>query len=305
MPAPDPRALRRAFGSFMTGVTIVTTRDATGKAFGFTANSFTSVSLDPPLLLVCPGKFLSSYAAFASCRHFAVSILAEGQETVSNIFASFKGDRFAEVPHRDDARGIPLIDGACAQFSCATHQLVDAGDHALLLGRVEAFSHRELRGLGYAAGQYFSLGLERGALEPTDRQDICGAIIDLRGRVLLEETERGMRPPQIVRKGRTHLRRNLKEALVGLGLDVRLGPAYSVFDDPATHSAYILATADHLPTSGGLVAVDTVDLPNLKFTTQPIAEMMTRYATEARTGDFSLYLGDAQSGETHRLSERI
>jgi len=95
----DPRALRNAFGSFMTGVTVITSRDASGAPVGFTANSFTSVSLDPPLLLVCPGKFLSSYDAFTNCSHFAVNVLAEGQEEVSNTFAGYKGDRFAKAAH--------------------------------------------------------------------------------------------------------------------------------------------------------------------------------------------------------------
>lgn len=76
----DPRDLRSAFGRFMTGVTVVTARAPDGTSVGFTANSFTSVSMDPPLLLVCPGKFLSSYQTFAECTDFAISILAEGQE---------------------------------------------------------------------------------------------------------------------------------------------------------------------------------------------------------------------------------
>ncbi|MEP0940380.1 MAG: flavin reductase family protein, partial [Rhizobiaceae bacterium] len=88
MSAPDPRVLRDAFGAYMTGVTVVTARRADGVAVGFTANSFTSVSLDPPLLLVCPGKFLSSYETFASCTHFAVSVLAEGQKDIATVFAS-------------------------------------------------------------------------------------------------------------------------------------------------------------------------------------------------------------------------
>ena len=94
MTPPDPRALRDAFGSFMTGVTVVTALGPDGNPVGFTANSFSSVSLDPPLLLVCPGKFLSSFEVFANCTHFAVNILAEGQEAGANTCASVKCDRF-------------------------------------------------------------------------------------------------------------------------------------------------------------------------------------------------------------------
>ena len=84
----DPKALRGAFSRFMTGVTVVTSLTPKGEPVGFTANSFASVSLDPPLLLVCPGNHLSSFEVFQSATRFGVSILAEGQEEISNMFAS-------------------------------------------------------------------------------------------------------------------------------------------------------------------------------------------------------------------------
>lgn len=303
MTGPDPHDLRQAFGRFMTGVTVVTTCDASGRPLGFTANSFTSVSLHPPLLLVCPGRFLSCFDAFATCTDFAVNILAEGQETVSNTFASFKGDRFAQVAHRRDRNGNPLIDGAIAQFSCATHQVVEAGDHCLLIGRVTTFDQHEGAGLGYADGRYFSLGLERDMLETTDRQVICGAIIETAGHALLERTPQGYRPPQIARKDRTQLRPDLKTELSRRGVSAELGAVYSVFDDATAHSAYILARAER-PLSTQLEAVPLERLATLAYTTEPIADMMTRFAVESRTRDFGLYLGDAQHGETHTHTER-
>lgn len=157
LPHLAPQALRSAFGRFMTGVVVVTTRDTTGEAVGFTANSFSSVSLDPPLLLVCPGKFLSSYQAFAGCQHFAISILSEDQQHVADIFARSKEDRFTQVPHHLNAAGIPLIDQAIVNFSCTTHHIAEAGDHAILIGQVEAMSQTEGRGLGYMNGQYLRL----------------------------------------------------------------------------------------------------------------------------------------------------
>lgn len=154
----DRRLLRQAFGSFLTGVTVVTTRNTDGEPVGFTANSFTSVSLDPPLLLVCPARSLSSFSAFAQCAHFAVNVLAEGQEEVSNTFAGFKGDRFARVAWRADSDGSALLEGAAAQFSCRTSQIIPAGDHIVLIGEVKCFTVSEKCGLGYSAGTYFSLG---------------------------------------------------------------------------------------------------------------------------------------------------
>jgi len=302
----DPRALRQAFGRFMTGVTVVTTRTPDGTPFGFTVNSFSSVSMDPPLLLVCPGKFLSSFDAFASSMHFAVNILAEGQEDVSNTFASFKGDRFAQTSHRDDANGIPLIDGAIAQFSCATWKSLPAGDHQILIGKVTDFSQSEGRGLGYAGGQYFSLGLERAALEQTEGRAICGAIIAVGDAVLLEQTPDGYRLPQIERSDRGQLRQDLQEDLAARGISARLGPAYSVFDDASRgqHFAYFLGTSDDIQVNAPLQAVPVADLPTLTYTTPAVADMMARYALEFRTRSFGLYLGDAKRGDVHALSER-
>jgi flavin reductase (DIM6/NTAB) family NADH-FMN oxidoreductase RutF len=300
-----PEDLRRAFGRFMTGVTVVTTRDATGQPFGFTANSFTSVSLDPPLLLVCPGKFLSSYAQFATCTHFAVNVLAEGQEDISNTFASFTGDRFAKVPHGQDENGIPLIRGALARFSCATHQVVEAGDHCILIGKVLHASQREGAGLGYADGQYFSLGLERQTVAARGQKAICGAIIEVGDQVLMEHSATGYRPPQVERTDRARFRQALKDSLAARGVEARLGAAYSVFEDDHTHWTYVLGTAQSLPATGGpFVAVDVSALHELDYTSDAVASMMTRYAAEARNRDFSLYLGGVQRGEIHNPKDR-
>ncbi|WP_425078158.1 flavin reductase family protein [Ruegeria denitrificans] len=300
----DPRDLRRAFGKFMTGVTVVTTRNASGMALGFTANSFTSVSLDPPLLIVCPGKNLSSYGEFSACTHFTVSVLAEGQEDVSNTFASFKGDRFAKTDHSLDAREIPLITGAVATFSCRTHRVVEAGDHCVLIGQVEAYSHNDRPALGYANGRYFSLGLERGALEPTGRRIVCGAIIEHEGRVLLEKTDAGFRPPQVTLSVRRQLRDSLRQDLHDRGIDANLGVVYSVYDDATAHHVYVLGNAPDLPKHGKLEAVAIEDLAALSYTTTPITTMISRFALESRTRDFSLYLGSAQQGDVHSFSER-
>lgn len=297
----DQRALRSAFGSFMTGVTVVTTRRTDGTPVGFTANSFASVSLDPPLLLVCPGDHLSSFRDFKSCRHFAVSVLAEGQENVSNAFASSIGDRFAVAPHHDDANGVPVIDGAVCTFSCRIHSVVPAGDHIVLMGEVTAFSQTEGPGLGYSNGAYFSLGLERAALSSRAQSTIGGAIIACDNTVLLEPTAYGYQPPHITCREHTAIRSDLKNAL---GL-THLGPVYSVFDDPGTgtHFTFIRATVAHAGAHPALEAVPITTLPTLAYTSPAIKDMMIRYAQEAQNGDFGLYLGDAQRGGVHTTSD--
>ncbi|HSF90621.1 MAG TPA: flavin reductase family protein [Paracoccaceae bacterium] len=306
MTSLDPRALRNAFGSFMTGVTVVTALRDDGTPVGFTANSFSSVSLDPPLLLVCPGKFLSSYEAFANCTHFAVNILAEGQEDVSNTFASFKGDRFAKVSHSLDLHGVPLIDGASTHFSCTTHHVSPAGDHCILIGQVAAFEHSDRQGLGYVGGQYFSLGLERSAFEETSSTAVCGAIVEDGDNVLLVRTEDGFRPPQSTHADRGRLITELQDTLAGKGITAELGQAYSVFEGDKTraHQAYFLATGSVTQPSADIVSVPINDLPQLAYTTPAIGRMMNRFALEARTRNFSLYLGNTENGAVHDLPRR-
>lgn len=305
MPEIDPRALRSAFGSFLTGVTVVTTKDEAGVPHGFTANSFASVSLDPPLLLVCPGKFLSSFSVFESCGAFSVSVLAEGQEDVSTVFAGFEGDRFSQVAWSSDGQGVPIVDGAAATFSCRTHKVIEAGDHIVLLGEVVEFSSTGQRGLGYAAGQYFSLGLERAAAAaPVSRREVlAGAIIERDGSVLLEQTESGWRPFQLNLEGRTHVRRTLSEYLSAAGMPVILGKAFSIFEDRkrGVHYTYFHALAETDAPVGLGEYVPIAALPTLTFASEAHAAMLARYALEFETRNFALYVGDESDGDIHDL----
>ncbi len=153
----DPRALRRAFGAFATGVTIATTHDAAGAPVGLTANSFTSVSLSPPMVLLCVAESAASYPAFAAADAFAISVLAEGQRALARTFATRGVDKFAGVAWSPRATGAPVIEGAAAWFDCRRHTLTPAGDHAVLIGRVVAFDARPAAPLGYVHGGFFAV----------------------------------------------------------------------------------------------------------------------------------------------------
>ncbi len=296
----DPKALRNAFGAFPTGVTVVTTRTAEGAPVGFTANSFTSVSLDPPLLLVCPAKRLTCYPVFEGCRHFAVNVLAEGQEAVSNTFASFQGDRFAQVGWHAGPNDIPVLDGTAAHFICSTHDIRDAGDHAILMGRVVTFTQSGLRGLGYAGGQYFSLGLEREAAAPTvGRRTFAGALIVRDDDILLTETGGGFDLPRIPLTEPVPVRAAVKEWLGVVDPTAQLGKAYSIFDEGGDHFTYFLAHAEGTkdPTTGRYAPV--ASLEGRDFASPAVASMLTRFATEFRTRMFGLYVGDETAGDVH------
>jgi len=164
----NPTVLREAFGQFPTGVTVVTAVADAGTPVGFTANSFSSVSLDPPLLLVCPGRSMSCFSVFETCQHFAVNVLAEGQQDISNKFAKHQGERFNEIPWRQDATGMPLIDGAAVQFSCTTYKVVDAGDHIILIGGIDTVVSSDRPGLVFVSGGYLSLAQERETTQAPD-----------------------------------------------------------------------------------------------------------------------------------------
>ncbi|MBA4340293.1 MAG: flavin reductase [Hyphomonas sp.] len=151
----DARTLRDALGCFATGVTVVTAMDKDGKPVGLTANSFTSVSLDPPLLLVCIAKTSSSLKAMEQAEHFGVNVLHIGQQPVSNRFARPGEDRFAETAWQRGQHDVPLLAGALVNFECVRHAEYDGGDHVILVGRVERARYEPRRDpLLYFKGKY-------------------------------------------------------------------------------------------------------------------------------------------------------
>jgi len=133
------RELRLALGSFPTGVTVVTCLDSNNKPLGFTANSFTSVSLDPQLISICIDKGSFNIDSFSKVRHFAVSVLSEEQQSISTTFATPNEDRFKNINWESSNTGSPIISGAVAWFDCNTEQVINAGDHLILIGKVVAF----------------------------------------------------------------------------------------------------------------------------------------------------------------------
>jgi flavin reductase (DIM6/NTAB) family NADH-FMN oxidoreductase RutF/pimeloyl-ACP methyl ester carboxylesterase len=151
----DARTLRDALGCFATGVTIITTNTAEGLPIGLTANSFTSVSLDPPLLLVCVAHTSSSATALKATDYFAVNVLQIGQQMTSNRFAGKLEDRFANSDWTLGETGVPILSGSLSTFECAREALYDGGDHFILVGRVIKASYEPRRDpLLYFRGKY-------------------------------------------------------------------------------------------------------------------------------------------------------
>ena len=150
----SPDEFRRALGHFATGVTVVATCDGDGRPTGLTASAFTSVSLDPPLVLVCVDHKAQSYPALLERGRFAVNVLGADQEAVSRRFATTRLDKFDGVPFRLSPLELPLLDGALAQLECVTVSTHTEGDHTILVGRVERAHLAAGAPLVYYRGRY-------------------------------------------------------------------------------------------------------------------------------------------------------
>ena len=146
---------KAVMGSFAAGVTVVTTVDSEGRKWGLTATAFTSVSLDPPLCLVCVHKNSGSHGPLTAAGKFAVNLLSAEQDGLSNHFASRKDDKFAEVEHSDGAEtGCPLLSGALATMECVTEHVYPGGDHDIFVGKLVSTSVSDGQALVYWRGKY-------------------------------------------------------------------------------------------------------------------------------------------------------
>ena len=157
MPPVDPLTFRSLLGSFASGVTVVTVRDGAGRLAGMTATSVASVSLEPPLVLVCVGHEATFLDPMRGATHFALNILAEDQEPLSRQFAAEVSDRFAGIAHSVDQTGVPLLDGVAAHILCETQAAHAAGDHTIFVGLVTGGACFPRRPLLHFRGAYHRL----------------------------------------------------------------------------------------------------------------------------------------------------
>jgi len=147
----------RTCARFVTGVTVVTVLDADGTPHGMTASSFTSVSLDPPLVLVCVDHRATVLEHLRRAGHLGINVLSEDQRELSVLFARRGQNRFNGIEWHAGQTGVPLIPGALAHFECGLNKMVDAGDHAILIAEVLHAEHREGRPLVYFGSDYHRL----------------------------------------------------------------------------------------------------------------------------------------------------
>lgn len=140
----DSRSFRKTLGCFASGVTVVTTlTPGAGEPVGVTVSAFSSLSLDPPLVLFCLGNSTSSMDAFKAFGHFAINILSERQRDLSIRFASRSADKWQGVPTTTWTSGVPILSGCLANLECSLVNIVDGGDHQIFIGKVEKLKHQE------------------------------------------------------------------------------------------------------------------------------------------------------------------
>ena len=157
--ALDAREIRNVMGHFATGVTVITTKDRTGKPFGLTVNSFTSLSLNPPLVVVCVDKTVDCYSCFDETKVFAVNVLSEDQEELSRRFATKGIEKFAGIQWRMGEHGSPLLDGVIGTIECKVTRSYEGGDHTIFLGEILSATAKGDRPLIFFKGKYHRLPL--------------------------------------------------------------------------------------------------------------------------------------------------
>jgi flavin reductase (DIM6/NTAB) family NADH-FMN oxidoreductase RutF len=148
---------RRACGRFATGVAIAGAMDAKGVPHGLTVNSFSSVSLDPPLILICLGHAIAAIDVFREARHFGLSVLRANQRALSERFAAPMDNRFDSLAWRKGKAGSPLLDDVLAQIECATVRRFSAGDHDIFIGEMTSAAVDQGEPLIYFASEYREL----------------------------------------------------------------------------------------------------------------------------------------------------
>ena len=308
----DTRDLRRALGTFLSGVTVVTCVDGLGRPRGFTANSFTSVSLDPPMVLVCIAKSAQSIDAFLGADGFSVNILGDHQKSVSQLFASKSAEKFQSVGWLSGSTGAPRLRENIAWFDCQTRQRVEAGDHVVLIGTVVDFSASGGQPLGYCQGNYLSFRLVDQAVEQQRASTIFGCIVNEQDRVLLCRRAGGTAwtlPTTGLTEDGHGGHKALRQILEQMHVSAELNFLFSVYDVPdrrQTHVFYRGSLIDRLPVrEGGAFEArlfDSAEIPWSDFRLAQTRSMLRRYLREQAADSFGIYMDGFGSRRVARLS---
>ena len=286
----------------MTGVTVVTARDPQSQVpVGFTANSFTSLSLDPPLVLVCLGRDANLYDVFERASGFAVNILSAHQREISNRFASPIEDRFVDIDWSSSALGNPLIAHTAAWFDCIFERRFIAGDHMVMIGEVKGFDSDDRPALGYARGSYFNEQLEKQALDAVSSEGMirAGAVVEYQGALLLLNQGSAI-PSSAPKETALEAMNDLRCCLDDLGVAGELGWLHAVEqeDRQQINSMYFHVSAADVPENftqdAAFIPMQEIDFSCFNSFERTILE---RYVREHARGRFGIYFGSDDKGD--------
>jgi flavin reductase (DIM6/NTAB) family NADH-FMN oxidoreductase RutF len=300
----DSRDFRNALGAFPTGVTVVTAIDKNGNPIGFTANSFTSASLDPRIILICIDKASINLDVFKDGEAFAVNVLSESQQQISTTFATPVEDRFSQIDWTISSQGSPLINNSVAWFDCKTKKILDAGDHYILLGNVKDFNSGASTPLVFLRGNYVNLALEQKMLrsmESGDKQIMVGLIIECQKKIFLLEDKNkdSLLLPTSNRLGSYNDSGSLLSDLKIIGVSVPEYYLFSVFENQNDKSTLIFYRArieDSFTAIKGKF-FDFNDIPLDKIKDDAVQSMLERYIGERDLNAFGIYVGKDDSGK--------
>ena len=297
---------RKALSQFTTGVTVVSTFQGDGMPRGFTANSFTSVSLDPPLVLVCIGDFTKSKDLFRRSETFSICVLNERQMEISNLFASSSEDKFKKINWSLGEFNTPLVQNSLAWFECKNFQQVNAGDHLILIGKVSNFGTNSGYPLGYFQGNYITLNNEKSLINAISKntQTIIGVIFDNSNAILFYEDPKSktLTLPCIGEKGERANTTNLIDKFKKFGFKEKLDFVYSVYEDKLLERVCIYyRSKDIAEAPVGHKYYNFKEIPWDRIKDEALIIMLKRYIEEAIHGNFAIYMGDEASGFTQTL----
>ncbi|MDH1010116.1 flavin reductase [Pseudomonas nicosulfuronedens] len=304
--ADDTRSLRNVFGTFMTGVTIVTTREADGTPRGFTANSFTSVSLSPALVLVCIAKSAGSVAVFSAAERFAINILGDWQRELSNRFAGRSADKFDGVELLSSEADVPCLADSLSVLSCRRHSLVEAGDHVILIGEVQRYRSSVGSPLGYFRGSYIDFAEGAKAIQVERGSALkVGCLIARDNGVLLirEPGQEHWSIPEVFWHAGVSQKAVIDEVFRRVGLVGEVSFIYSMFEEAGDDFTRLIFRAD---ASGELAPTASAgrdvrvfraeDEPWLLVRGDYCISMLHRFFSERQADSFGIYCDTADGG---------
>lgn len=301
---------RRALGAFMTGVTVVTTKDSEGRSRGMTMNSFASVSLDPPLVLVCVDYRTASYQAFVESDGIAVHILGADQQELARTFASKSPDKFEDLDVGIGKGGAPLITDVHAWLDCVTDRVVVAGDHAIIIGRVMDYDASDRRPLAFYQGKFNSFSADEEIVqqqsEAQERTAIRWVVENVDEQLALVANKTGLlsfphsslAPEQLSHSG-------LSEAATEeLGCSVEIDFLYSIYDGDRGRPVLVYRgriTDSEASPSSEFVLFDPSQFDDKRFPDDSEAAVMARYINERIGSEFGIYVGSQTAGAVASL----